>query len=162
MTIEDGTGLENADSYAGVSVADSYHIARGNLYWMDASEEAKSAALIRACDYLERAYGRLWHGARISVMQRLSFPRYGIEELKDDEIPAWLIEAQCEAASIELLNPGLLLESPSEGGTLQEEKEGEVTRRFAAGGSTIRRFPSIQGLLAAYIRNPSLLKLERT
>ena len=161
MTIENGSGLAGADSYTAVSVADSYHLLRGNTSWGNAGVDAKSAALIRACDYLERMYGSLWPGARISKIQRLSFPRYGMEALWSGAIPPWLIEAQCEAAVLELMDPGILAASESEGGFLKEEREGEVTRRYAAGAETVRRFPSVYRILSAHIRCPAQVLLER-
>lgn len=162
MKIEDGSGLSDADSYAGVQVADSYHGARGNEAWIAATSDQRNAALVRACDYLERGYGRLWPGARISTTQRLSFPRYGIDTLGSSEIPSWLVEAQCEAALLEILDPGILSCTPSEGGSLSQEREGEVERRYAPGPGSVRRFPSVHGLLAAHIRNPSQVRLGRT
>ena len=96
MTVEDGSGFEEADSYSDITRADLYHSARGNMAWMEAISDAKNAALVRACDYVERGYGRLWPGARVSVTQRLSFPRYGMDTIRSDEIPTWIIEAQCE------------------------------------------------------------------
>lgn len=155
MKIEDGSGYQDADSYASAQVSDTYHGSRGNKAWASATSDEKNAALVRACDYLERGYGRLWPGARTSALQRLSFPRYGIERIGSNEIPLWLVEAQCETALLEILDPGILSFSSSEGGTLSQEREGEVEKRFAPGPESVRRFPSIHGVLSAHIRNPS-------
>lgn len=162
MKVEDGSGLPDADSYASVQVADTYHGARGNQAWIAAMSDQKSAALVRACDYLERGYGRFWPGARISITQRLSFPRYGIETIGSNEIPSWLIEAQCEAALLEIIDPEILSSTPSEGGSLSQEREGEVERRYTPGPGSVRRFPTVHGVLAAHIRNPSQVRLGRT
>jgi len=162
MRVEDGSGLPDADSYTSVTLADTYHGARGNQTWITATNDQKNAALVRACDYLERGYGSLWPGARISAMQRLSFPRYGIDTIGSSEIPEWLVESQCEAALLEILDPGTLSCTPSEGGVLSLEREGEMERRYAPGPGSMRRFPSVHGLLTAHIRNPSQVRLGRT
>jgi hypothetical protein len=161
MIIEDGSGLEDADSYASIAKADDYHQARGNDYWIAASAANKEAALVRACDYIEQGYSRLWHGARTTSRQRLSFPRYGIEDLRYDEIPRWIIEAQCEAALLEIKQQGCLSESWSEGGSLESEKEGEVARNYREGQETVRKYPSIYKTLAHYISNPSRIEARR-
>ncbi len=161
MTIEDGTGLEDANSYCDMATADSYHEARGNEDWAAETTAKRAAALVRACDYLERAYGRLWKGARSNEKQRLSFPRYGIEELACTAIPPRLIEAQYEAALLELREPGILSEDGSEGGSLSELKEGEVTKCFNAGTATARRFGTLAGILAPYLNNPAQMGIKR-
>jgi hypothetical protein len=162
MTVETGTGLADANSYCEVVQADSYHEERGNADWLDETAAKKAAALVRACDYLERAYGRLWKGARSSARQKLSFPRFGIEDLASDEIPRRLTEAQCEAALLEILEPGILKQSPNSGGTILESQEGETTYRFAPGIGSVRHFAAIHGLIACYIGNPSMVKTERS
>ncbi len=161
MTVEDGSGRVDADSYVSVERADAYHLTRGNGIWVAASVANRTAALVRACDYLERGYGRLWQGARTMLEQRLSFPRFGIGNLRSTEIPSWMIEAQCEAALLELRRPGCLSESWSEGGSLAGEREGEISKSYRPGIETLRKFPAIYGILAPYIRNPSQVKMER-
>ena len=63
MTVEDGSGSARADSYAGLAVADAYHLARGNEAWGDGSAAAREAALVRACDYLERGIRKALAGS---------------------------------------------------------------------------------------------------
>jgi len=162
MVIEDGSGREDADSFISVEEADAYHQRRGNEYWIAASAANKEAALVRACDYIEQGYSRLLHGARSTSWQRLSFPRYGIEDLRYDEIPRWIKEAQCEAALLEIRQQGCLSESWSEGGSLASEREGEVARSYREGQETIRKYPSIYRILAHHIKNPSHVKAGRT
>jgi len=150
-----------ADSYTSVAAADTYHMARGNELWGNADGTTREVALVRACDYLERGYGRLWQGARTTLEQRLSFPRFGIGNLRSTEIPSWMIEAQCEAALLELKRPGCLSESWNEGGSLAGEREGEISKSYRPGIETLRKFPPIYGILAPHIRNPSQVKMER-
>ncbi len=161
MTVEDGTGLPDATSYCRIEEADGYHAARGNGRWAEAEDAAKAAALVRACDWLERAYGQLWPGSRKSGAQRLSFPRCDMEGIACGDIPFWLKEAQCEAALLELAEPGVLAADPSEGGVLQREREGEVERCYAPGPGSVRRFGQVYRLLAGHIRSPAQIGIRR-
>jgi hypothetical protein len=161
MTVEDGTGLPNATSYVRLEEADAYHAERGNSRWAEAEEAAKSAALVRACDWLERAYGQLWPGSKMGALQRLSFPRCEFENIACSEIPSWIKEAQCEAALLELTEPGILSSDPSEGGALLREREGEVERFYAPGPGSVRRFSQVHRLLAGHIRNPAQIGIGR-
>jgi hypothetical protein len=161
MIIEDGTGMPDATSYVGLDEADSYHRERGNGRWSEAGEAEKAAALVRACDWLERAYGRLWEGQKRLATQRLSFPRKEMDGVREDEIPWWLKEAQCEAALLELSEPGVLAFDASEGGSLQREREGEVERFFAPGPGSVRRFAQIYRLVAGHVRSPAQVGIGR-
>ena len=153
MRVEDGTGFADATSYIELEEADGYHRERGNGRWSEAGEAEKAAALVRACDFLERAYGRLWEGQKRVATQRLSFPREEMDGVSEGEIPWWLKEAQCEAALLELSEPGVLAFDASEGGTLLREREGEVERFFAPGPGSVRRFPQIYRLVAGHVRS---------
>jgi len=161
VIIEDGTGLPGATSYCGIEEADGYHGERGNGRWDEAGEAEKAAALVRACDWLERAYGRLWDGQKRLGTQRLSFPREKMDGVEESEIPWWLKEAQCEAALLELSEPGVLAFDPSESGALLREREGEVERFFAPGPGSVRRFAQIYRLVAAHLRSPAQVGIGR-
>jgi len=161
MTIENGAGLQYATSYCTIEEADAYHAERRNLRWTEATVEEKAAALVRACDWLERAYGQLWEGIKLAATQRLSFPRCDFEGLSCNEIPSWLKEAQCEAALLELTEPGILAFDPAEGGTLQREREGDVERFYAPGPGSVRRISQVHRLLAGHVRNPSQIGIGR-
>jgi hypothetical protein len=161
MILEDGTGKPDANSYAALEEADAYHTERGNADWAGASADAREASLVRACDYLERTYGRLWTGRKYHEHQRLSFPRIAADGIPEGEIPFWLKEAQSEAALLELTEPGILAADPSGGGSLLRECEGELVRSYAAGAPSPRRFPHIHHLVAGYIRNPAQIETGR-
>lgn len=161
MIIEDGTGLPDATSYVDIEEADGYYGERGNESWAEAGEAEKAAALVRACDWLERAYGQLWEGARRTATQRLSFPREEMDGVGEGEIPWWLKEAQCEAALLELSEPGVLSSDPSEGGALLREREGEVERFYAPGPGSVRRFLQVHRILAGHIKSPAQIGIGR-
>lgn len=73
LTVEDGTGLPNADSYLSVVAADGYHAAMGNTDWASAGTPGKEAALRRATQYLNTRYP--WKGEPLTTTQALAWPR---------------------------------------------------------------------------------------
>jgi hypothetical protein len=75
IVVEDGTGLSNAESYGSVADADTYHTARGNTVWTDATTPNKETALVRATDYIDRRFGDRFLGTRETSGQALAWPR---------------------------------------------------------------------------------------
>lgn len=101
LIAEDGTGVENANSYATVQQGDDYHAARlRSETWTAADQPTKEAALQQASAYLDAV--TIWRGQRKTASQSLAFPRYGLTieglELPHDEIPKQVVEATCELA----------------------------------------------------------------
>lgn len=78
LEVEDGSGKANAESYASVSEADTYHGNRGNTAWDDATTAQKEQALRKASDYLVAVYREKWQGIRVSRTQALDWPRKGV------------------------------------------------------------------------------------
>jgi len=65
LTIEDGSGIWEANAYAGVAYVSSYLAARGKLTAWDAlSLEAKVEAIVKATDYIDRRFGHKFKGRR--------------------------------------------------------------------------------------------------
>lgn len=77
MIIEDGTGIENANSYVTSDEADAYFAALGNTDWY--SDEA---ALITASQAADLLYAQRYLGSRLTLEQGLAFPR---SEFSDNE-----------------------------------------------------------------------------
>jgi hypothetical protein len=76
FTVEDGTGLVNANAYISVSYADTYFNDRLATAWT-ASTLAKQSAIVKATDYIETVFGPRMVGrvAFPETPQALSFPR---------------------------------------------------------------------------------------
>ena len=103
FTVEDGTGLTGANSYASVAYADDYHDGRGNTSWTDDSvvDSDKQDALVRATDYVEKRFGSKFRGWRGSSTQSLQWPRIDAEDDAGyllSEIPDKLRQAVAEYA----------------------------------------------------------------
>lgn len=123
LLVEDGTIVEGANSYVDETFADEYHTDRLNQAWLDATSPAKSAALIRATQFIDNKYFEMWKGRLRSPYQPLNWPRnsvtrdnhpvvsghsafydytcdnrFGFGILPNNQIPAQLKYAVCEAA----------------------------------------------------------------
>lgn len=145
LIIEDGTGVAGAEAYLSVADADAYHLARANAGWIG-DEPAKEAALRKATDYLGQVYRLRWLGRRVAADQALDWPRTGIADLGEDEVPGEVRNATAELALLALttdLNPALV-----RGGRVTREKVGPIETQFADGAPGRTRHPAIDGILA--------------
>jgi len=74
FTVEDGTGLSDANSLASIVEFDSYCTDRGiDITGFD--QTAKEVALVKGADYLKIVYYDSWTGDKLVETQALSFPR---------------------------------------------------------------------------------------
>lgn len=105
FTVEDGTGIAGANSYASIADADTYFADRGTGTWTG-SDAVKEGALIRATAYIDATYRFV--GIIVDRTQALAWPRY---EAYDREgrilsgVPAAVIGATCELALYALSKP---------------------------------------------------------
>lgn len=76
FVVEDGTGIDGANSFVDVAYADDYFADRGNTVWAALTEEQKQAALIQASDYVSTQYS--YKGTKIDTSRMLAFPRNGV------------------------------------------------------------------------------------
>lgn len=109
LTIEDGSIVPGADSYAARADVAAY-AARYGATWGGA-ELAEEQAILRAMAFVE---GVRFAGAPVSSAQPLSWPRAYAPApnggyYDSGAIPATLIRAVAEAAILELATPGALL-----------------------------------------------------
>lgn len=99
MIVEDGTGLNDANSYVSVEFSDDYFSARGVSAWADLETEVKEQSLIKATDYIDSIFQ--WYGKKEFETQSLRFPRVNIRDYEGAEIkgiPLCLKQAVCDAA----------------------------------------------------------------
>lgn len=99
--IEDGSGVAGANSFVTVATYKAYCADRGMDVSCQADDEIETF-LIRATDYIERTFGRLYLGTRSTTTQTLGHPRTGIVidgvEVPSDELASVLVYATCEYA----------------------------------------------------------------
>lgn len=129
LVVEDGTGKEDANSYASIEQADTYFESRGVTAWTSISGDAdeKKIALIKATSYLDNRYRGRWHGARSNETQALAWPRSDVLdgdgfEVAEDKVPTLVLYATMEAAKRALSGELYADWSPSAPGITSESK----------------------------------------
>jgi hypothetical protein len=75
LVVEDGTGLENANSYSDVAYADSYFALRGNTAWAALTTEVKEQSLVKGTDYADQRWAGVIRTAPLNKIQALLLPR---------------------------------------------------------------------------------------
>jgi len=132
IIIEDGSIVENANSYVTTQEAITYCADRGLAFPTDETEI--KILLVKAMDFLSSIENR-FDGSRNDLNQELSFPRgfylYGIDI--SNTIPKQLKKAQCQlafdASQFDLLEA-------QESKEVLEEGVGELRVKYAEKGSS--------------------------
>lgn len=155
LTVETGSGLANADSYASTTAADTRLAALGNTTWgtgTTATSAGKEAALRRATVRMQQAYRQSWKGQRISLTQALDWPRAYVTV---DELPiaANVVPVDVVNACIDLAAKAAILElTPDTGPQVVRKKIGPLETEYAPHGQTSTEFTAIDLLLAPYLK----------
>jgi hypothetical protein len=151
FAVEDGSIVEDANSYVTIAFADSYHLDRGNASWTG-TDAVKQAALIRATDYIEQKYAGRWKGSRYDEDQALEWPRADICDVDEDVIPARLMQAVCIAA-LEGLSTDL---NPVLDRAVKREKVDVIEVEYMDTAKAGKARPAIDGLLRPYLGGSEL------
>lgn len=146
LTVEDGSGLADADAYASIATVDAYATARGLDTWTG-TDGAKEAAIREATIYLDTSYS--WKGAIVSEAQALAWPRHGVADREGREItglPQRVVDACCELAVMKM--SASLVASRTEA-EVQSMTAGSVSITYASGSrvSEAERFAWVDRLL---------------
>ena len=112
FTVEDGTIVAGANSYAATVDADDYFEERGITAWAG-TDTQKEQWLVQATDYIEMRFAARFIGERTDVVtpQSLSWPRKNTGVYDSDEIPEPLKRAIYEYANKARVAP--LVSDPS-------------------------------------------------
>lgn len=86
LIAEDGTGIEDANSYTTLEFADAYHLTRGNTEWAARGTLAREAALFKAADYIKFRFGPRLRGEPADNIGLL-FPREQYSAYYDNGLP---------------------------------------------------------------------------
>lgn len=147
LVVEDGTGLEGADSYIAVETADTYHSDRNNEAWADFSTTEKEAALRKATQYIDGRWGHRFKGAALSDTQALCWPRDPTDW--PDAIPLPLQHACAELAlraATSELEPDL-----DRGGAVASQSVGPISISFFEGAAPGKTFPWVERLMSRLV-----------
>lgn len=156
LIVEDGTGLVNAESFASVAFADSYHDKLGNTLWAALTTGQKEILLRRATNYIQGLYASSFVGVVYNELQALAFPRistdYVWRNLFSLAVPRQIAEATAELALI--ANTGDLL--PNAKRAKKSVKVGSISVEYENSTSTATQFVSASLKLAPFIKLASL------
>lgn len=166
FTVEDGTGLADANAYISVDAFKEYHDDRGGDY-SSYSDEQIQQGIVRATDYIERRFGARFVGSRETATQSLSWPRqYAYyKDLRE----ALLVPLPVQQATAEYGLRALaatLAPDPDYDGTNgkvveREERAGPIVERykFGQGGViyTFRKYPLADAILSELTYSPGYL-----
>lgn len=83
FTVEDGSGVADANAYVDTTYADEYHSDRGNAAWAALDPAEKETAIVRATDYVDQRFGTVFRGRRLMKQQGLEWPR--LDAYDDDD-----------------------------------------------------------------------------
>lgn len=113
LTVEDGTGLSNADAYQGIADIQTYAVSRMLSFDITDVPKAEGAAR-RAAVFLDSSYRTRLPGQRVKGRaQSREWPRKNAydaagQAIASDEVPAEWLDANAEVAIRELASPGAL------------------------------------------------------
>ncbi|MGB0972784.1 MAG: DnaT-like ssDNA-binding protein, partial [Mycobacterium sp.] len=106
LTVEDGTGLAAAESYASAAEAIAYldaHAASGSSnVFTAASTPDQEIALRAATDYLDGNYSSRWLGYRANQVQALDWPRSDVTDIDGYAIASTTVPQRLKDATAEL------------------------------------------------------------
>lgn len=135
LILEDGTGLDNSNTYTTVLEVKAFAALRGVTLPAD---DALEILLIKAMDFIEAQRVR-FSGSKATLLQSLQFPRTGLILdgflLPENTIPKILRDAQaqlvCDIAA------GIDIQPNGTGREVIREKVDVIEREFAATGKGV-------------------------
>lgn len=155
LTVEDGTALDNANTFVDLAAFKTYCDNRGLAYSLD--DEVNKAALVAAADYLRNEERYWWRGQRVRDTQALPWPRtgavvlYGTGVALAETVVPWAVkDAQCELAYRAIskaIQPDL-----SRGGGIASVSAGGVSTSFFQNANPETLIMVTQGFLKPYLR----------
>lgn len=152
LIVEDGTGMETAESYASVAQADARLAALGMTNWATITPTEKEQALRRATVAMVQFCGGRWKGTRLYRVQALDWPRYGVE-VDGYAVPSTEVPVDVRNACIDLaikaaagdLNPDLSR-------AVKREKVGPLETEYADYSPQSTRYRALEQALSSYLR----------
>jgi hypothetical protein len=166
LTVEDGSGLSNADAYVSEADADTYHAAHsGSTDWSGADSSTKEQAIRLATQFLDAKFNDRWKGKRANSGQALAWPRSYVNDADDYEVastslPQTLVDACCEAA-LKVVEGDTLVDDVTDPGGIKETmvKVGPITDKTVfTGGSQIKAYRLIAMLLRHLVNDGNVME----
>ncbi len=155
LILENGSGVENANTYADLAFCNTYHANLGNDGW-DGTDEEKKQAILRAMAWMETLS---WAGVKLDIDNALEWPREGVVtpngyDFPEDSVPWQVQDAVCEGALVEIVAKNALRPELSRGGAIKSQRvEGAVSVEYFAGAPSGVKYTAINKLLLPYLKS---------
>jgi len=160
LTVEDGTGKTDADSYISVADADTYHTNHSaSTDWSAATEANKEKAIRLATQYVDARYSGLFRGYKNTAAQALAWPRTDAVNnegyvIDSDVLPQCLPDAVSELA-LRVIEGDTLFEDISKPGLISSKSVtvGPISKStsYVAGMSETKKYPLIEALMSTIV-----------
>lgn len=149
LTVEDGTGVADADSYLSLAAADTYHSDRSQSDWTG-TDAAKEGALRRASTYLDTRWR--FKGAQESSAQGLEWPRTGVVDWSGHDVSGLptRVKHACAELAVRALTTNLY-EDLDRGGAVKSESVGSISTTYMDDAPRHRVYEIAERLLAPYL-----------
>jgi hypothetical protein len=161
LIVEDGTGIQGAESYATVAYVTAYWAARTNdsnaTIWAALNDDGKKEGSLRAAtSYLDATWGVMYKGKRRGWVQGLLWPRSGALDNDGYELPALPDELKRAVAELAVrASAGPLAPDVAHGDAVKSESKKvgplEVSTTYVDGASTKVRYGIVEGLIASLL-----------
>lgn len=135
LTVEDGTGLADADAFVSLDDVTAYHAARETEAWTTGDPSAQEAAVRRASFFLSNSFA--WKGYRLNGrVQALAWPRHDVVDAEGwtvpaDAVPPEIKDATAEIALRELVSPGSMSPDVTMADKVKSQRVGEIAVEYA-------------------------------
>ena len=165
LTIEDGSGKTDADSYLAVADADTYLTANylatdtSLIAWDAATEASQEIALRQATQYVDIRHDGNWRGLKFTTTQALAWPRTLAADnegdyFDTDEIPQQLKDAIAELA-LRVIAGDTLLADQSSPASIKSKSvtAGPIQRsiEYVGGLSPVKKYPKVENLMKSLV-----------
>lgn len=162
LTVEDGTGKSDADSYQSTADIETYETSyKAATTYASATTAVKERAAREATQYLDGQYGHRFLGSRYSGTQALEWPRSGVvtrdgHSVDSDVIPVVLKQAHAELAIAVAGGDSLNAAVAAADRNIKSEsvRTGPIVEGieyFAGGKTSAKKYPKVEALLRTII-----------
>lgn len=154
LIVEDGTIVENANTYGTLEEVRAFALARGVS--LSATDSVLDSQMIKAVDYLESKRAR-YQGNKINASQALQFPRSGVVidgfDIAAESTPALLKPAQFQL--VMQIHAGVDLMPTSTGPFVVEDTVGPLTTKYSdkVNVNALPEIPAVDVLLEPLFAN---------
>jgi hypothetical protein len=152
LTVEDGTGLPDADSYISLQFFKTFCSSRN--YDLASYADVDMEASLRLAQGWIDTYSR-YKGFRLTPTQSLEFPRTGCFDWSSYEVTGVPLRVKHAAAELAFKGMGeSLYQDQDRGGKTVSESVGPISTTYATDAPTGKVWQFAVNLLAQYVRDP--------